>query len=72
MKFSTHWTESKPFKLGLVIFTIVFFILFNFVPMGGITGAAAAWQESKILAFILEAILIYAFIGTLWLYIKNL
>ena len=49
----------------------MFNILFAFVPLGGETGFNAAKDISPFLAFILEAILLYAFFGTLYFYIKD-
>ena len=70
-KKKTFWTTTRVINSILLVVTFVFNILFAFVPLGGETGFNAAKDISPFLAIILEAILLYAFFGTLYFYIKD-
>lgn len=66
-----HFTETKFAKLFLVLFALAFNIAFH-IPMGGISGFMILWQDdAKFLAVLIELILLYAFLGSLYFFIKD-
>jgi hypothetical protein len=65
-------TSTRSFKFFLVLFTLAFNILFNFVPLGGYgTGLQAIYNESPFMGIVLVCILLYALGGSLYFFIKN-